>query len=113
MKTYKKNTIQNTRLCINTSTQGESIETKLERIITNKEAITDGAPIIFQERKEGIGAAYNIRTDRFEIAAEAMDIQHKSTIAKRENVGKVVDINGKPESADATLELGNSNENNQ
>ncbi len=64
--------------------EGERIEEKIERIVSNKEAIKDGAPEIFTERKDGIIAAYNIRTDRFELAADAMDAIQRSTAAKRE-----------------------------
>lgn len=64
--------------------EGESIENKMERITTNKEPIKDGAPRIYTERKEGVIAAYNIRTDRFEIAAEAMDKVQASIQAKRD-----------------------------
>jgi hypothetical protein len=67
---------------------GETIEQKVERIVSNKEPITDGAPEIYTERKDGIGAAYNIRTDRFEIAAEAMDKVQASLTAKRDNKAK-------------------------
>lgn len=52
--------------------EGESIERKVERVQTANETIKDGAPEIFTERKDGIVAAYNIRTDRWEVAAEAM-----------------------------------------
>lgn len=69
---------------INKSTQGETIEEKIQRIVNNKEPITDGAPLIYQERKNGVDPACDIRTDRFEIAVEAMDVVSKSMIAKRE-----------------------------
>ena len=67
--------------------EGESIETKIERILENKEPITDGAPTIFTEKKDGVLAAFNIRTDRWEIAAEAMDKIHKQNAAQREAKG--------------------------
>ena len=70
-------------------TEGEPIELKIERIVSNKEPITDGAPEIFTERKDGINAAYNIRTDRFEVATEAMDKVSGSIQAKRDSRGKV------------------------
>ena len=50
--------------------EGETIETKVERVTSNKEAIKDGAPEIYTARKDGILSAYNIRTDRWEIARE-------------------------------------------
>jgi len=67
--------------------EGETIETKIQRVVENGEPITDGAPEIFTERKDGVLAAYNIKTDRWEIAAEAMDKVHKSKIAKAKDTG--------------------------
>ena len=63
---------------------GISIERKVEKITESKEPITDGAPLIYTERKEGVIPAYDVRTDRFEIAVEAMGKVVKSNIAKRE-----------------------------
>jgi len=82
--------------------EGEPIEHKIERIVSNNEAITDGAPAIYTERKDGIISAYNIRTDRWEVATEGMSLVEKNISAKREGKGKtstkkedvkVVDIN--------------------
>jgi hypothetical protein len=69
--------------------EGEPIEWKIERAVSNKEPITDGAPEIFTERKDGVVAAYNIRTDRWEIATEAMDKVSGSIQAKRDAKGAV------------------------
>ena len=69
--------------------EGEPIEHKIERVVSNKEPITDGAPSIFTERKEGVVSAYNIRTDRWEVATEAMDKVSGSIQAKRDAKGKV------------------------
>ena len=87
-----KNIKRNTDLNINTSVEGETIEIKVERITVNREPITDGAPLIYTERKDGVLAGYDIRTDRFEVAIEAMDKVSKSNQAKREEKGKVIDI---------------------
>lgn len=75
---------------------GERIEAKVKRIQHTDEAIKDGAPEIYTDRADGVIAAYNIRTDRFEIAAEAMDKIHMSKVASRDNKpddGKVIDMN--------------------
>lgn len=106
MYTYKKG--NTTTLEINTSVEGEPIETKIERIVNNNEPITDGAPLIYTERKDGVIAGYDVRTDRWEIAIEAMDKVQKAKIAKREErhkpeegkEGKIIDLNEKkpPES---------------
>ena len=81
---YKKPNFKQTSIVSNDSVEGESIETKIERMMNNKERIENTAPLIYTERSEGIGAAFNIRTDRFEIAVEAKDKIHKSAIARRE-----------------------------
>lgn len=69
--------------------EGEPIEHKVQRMLSNKEPIKDGAPVIFTERKDGVIAAYNIRTDRWEIATEAMDKIVASKLAKREEAAKL------------------------
>lgn len=86
---YKKNKMSVGGLKINESLEGETIEQKIERIVQNKEAIKDGAPLIYTERKDGVKAGHNIRTDRFEVAVEAMDYVTRSTLAKRDNVAKM------------------------
>lgn len=62
--------------------EGETIETKVERIVENNEPISDGAPIVYTERKDGVRPEYNIRTDKFEIALDAMDAVNRSKIAQ-------------------------------
>lgn len=73
-----------TSLRVNNAIQGETIEQKVRRITQNKEPITDGAPIIFTERKEGVNPAYDIRTDKWEIAIDAMDVVNRTELARRE-----------------------------
>lgn len=80
---YKINTPTNTSLKINTSEQGETIEQKVQRITNNKEPITDGAPAIYTDRKDGVKPEYNIKTDRFEIAIDTIDKAAKTHITKR------------------------------
>ena len=67
----------------NKSSDGETIEQKIRRITNNNEPITDGAPVIFTGRKDGVRPEYDIRTDRFELAVGAMDKLHANHLAKR------------------------------
>ena len=69
--------------------EGESIENKVRRITENNEPISDGAPIIYTNRKDGVLPAYNIRTDRWEIAQAAMDAVNQDNLAKSKNYGKI------------------------
>ena len=58
---YKTPIFAKTRMQRNTSVQGETIEQKIERIISNKEPIKDGAPLIYTERKQGVKAKAKIK----------------------------------------------------
>lgn len=81
---YKRNQVQVTTISVHESTEGETLEDKIERIVNNNEPITDGAPLVFTEKSQGVRPEYNIRTDRFEIAVDAMDYVNKTEIAKSE-----------------------------
>ena len=64
------------------SYEGEPIEKKIRRIVENKEPITDGAPIVYTEKKDGVLPQYDIRTDKWDIALDAMDKVQGARIAK-------------------------------
>lgn len=73
---------------VNESYEGESIEYKIQRLVKNKEPLDGSVPLTYTERKDGVKPELNIRTDRWEIAADAMDKVSKSNIAKRDNKGE-------------------------
>lgn len=93
MYRYKKP--KTTNLAVDKSYPGETIEQKINRIVNNGEPISDGAPLIYTERKDGVLPQHDIRTDRFEIAVEKMDYVTRSNIAKRE--ARIVEMNKKKE----------------
>ena len=66
--------------------EGQSIEIKCAKLIENNEPITDGAPIIYTEKKDGVRPEFDIRTDRWEIAQSAMDLANASKIAKSKGI---------------------------
>ena len=70
---YSKPSKNNGRLKSIEIYEGESIETKCARVLQNNEPITDTAPIIYTAKEDGVLPAYNIRTDRFDIAMDAYD----------------------------------------
>ena len=61
-----------------------------------------GAPIIYTERKDGVLPAYDIRTDRWEIAQKAMEVNQKAISAKRQR-----DYDGLVEGENKNLNSGN------
>lgn len=62
--------------------EGEAIETKCARITETGEPISDGAPLVYTEKKDGVQAQYNIRADKWDIAQDAMDKVNRAKIAK-------------------------------
>lgn len=83
MKSYTTPGFRKSTIVVNKSKQGESLETKVERMVHNKEPIKDGAPLMYAQRNEGVKEATNIRTDRWEIAVEGTTKIAKSFQAKR------------------------------
>lgn len=62
--------------------EGEAIETKVRRLMETGEPIKDGAPLVYQERKEGIKPEFDIRSDKWDIAESAMNMVAKAETAK-------------------------------
>lgn len=86
---YKKIYQSRTTIERNESVEGETIETKVKRALTNGEGVRETAQIIYTERKQGVMPEFDPRTDRWEVAIDAMDKISKDNTAKRkENIIK-------------------------
>ena len=85
------------KLKINRTEEGEFLHTKIERMIANKEDITEGvSQLIYTERKEGVRPEFNPRADKWDIALEGMDKASKSALARRnEKVNMAPIVTGK------------------
>lgn len=61
--------------------EAEPREVKLRKIINGEASnMEDGVfPTIYTEKKDGVRPEYDIRTDRFEVAIDAMDKINRST----------------------------------
>lgn len=70
------------------TTIDDSLERKLERILTTGEKIEATAPMIYTEKADGVQPAYDIRTDRFEIAQDAKDKIREYTAKKKEEMSR-------------------------
>lgn len=53
--------------------EGETLIKKIQRILDENEPLTDGAPMIYTPKQAGVREDCNIRTDKWEIAMNAMD----------------------------------------
>lgn len=82
---YKTTTPKKTSLRVrNAYPNAQTIEMKVARILNNKEPIKEpGVVTVYTERKEGVKAELNIRTDRWELALDAFDKIAADKLAKR------------------------------
>lgn len=71
------------RISRNETVIGETLETKVKRIVTSGEPLRDGAELIYQEEAYTINPDCDPRTDKQEIAVLAMDKVNQSRYAKR------------------------------
>lgn len=78
--------------------EGETIENKVDRIINNKEPIKDAATVIYTDRKDGVRPEHDIRTDRFDLALDAMDAVHQK--AKTDRKKRIDERTGKKDGDD-------------
>lgn len=76
--------MQKTSMKVNAGYEGVTLEKKIQKIVSNKEPITDASPLIYTDRKDGVQGDYNVRTDKWEVAVDAMDKVNQSTKAHRE-----------------------------
>ena len=73
MKTINKIRINNFKGMIEMTEEGETLIKKIQRILDENEPLTDGAPMIYTPKQEGVREDCDIRTDKWEIAMNAMD----------------------------------------
>ena len=62
--------------------EAEGLEVKLRRVTETNEPLAGDIPIVYTKKTDGVLPAFDIRTDRFEIAREAMSKVQKSEMAK-------------------------------
>lgn len=91
MKLYRKiqrTTIENTGVKTD-EYLGESLEEKIRRVTETNQPIEAISAMIYTERKDGVQPAYDIRTDKWDIAQSAMTTICKVNRERREK--KAVD----------------------
>ena len=73
MKQINKIRINNFNGMIEIKEEGETLIKKIQRIMDENEPLKDGAPLIYTPKQAGVRADCNIRTDKWELAMEAMN----------------------------------------
>lgn len=84
---YKYKTPKKTSIQIDESLfyyDGESMEEKLRRVMNNKEPIDSVAERIYTDRKDGVQPEFDIRTDKWELAAEGFNAINNDNLAQSE-----------------------------
>lgn len=62
-----------TQISHNDSFEGKTIEEELRVIKNNKEPIAQVMPLAYTDRKDGVKAGFDIRSDKIEIARQAKE----------------------------------------
>lgn len=70
--------------------EGITIETMVEKILNNQNNDETEKKQMYTERRDGVLAGTDIRSDRWDIAIDAMDKSSKSQTAKRQAKMNVV-----------------------
>lgn len=79
----------------------EPLEKKVAKITANNEPIDNTAPLLYTAKEDGVRPEYDVRTDRWDIALEAMDKVTASMIAKSKDQQQQQQQQQQPESAPA------------
>ena len=72
MKHINKIRINNFDGMIEYKEEGETLIKKVQRIMDENEPLKDGAPLIYTPKQAGVRADCDIRTDKWDIALDAM-----------------------------------------
>lgn len=64
------------------SYEGQSIEDRCKKLVETGEPIKDTSPLIYTPKEKGVMPQYDVRSDKWEIAQNAMDRVNKERIAK-------------------------------
>lgn len=103
-KMYKKPIFAKTSIIRTESTEGETIEMKMDRIVNQREPLTDGAPLIYTDLDEGVNPVYDVRTDRMEQALLAKDKPTRNELAKRKQY--LEELNTKEKEGETPVDSG-------
>lgn len=69
-------------LRVDATYEAEGLEVKLRRVTETNEPLAGDIPVVYTKKTDGVLPAYDIRTDRFEIAREAMSKVREGEMAK-------------------------------
>lgn len=83
--------------------QGENILTKVRRILDENEPLTDGAPLIYTPKKDGVRPEFDIRTDKWQTAIDAMDKVNAYKLSDYLKTGEPIETS-KQETKETTTE---------
>lgn len=62
--------------------EGQSIENRCKKLVETGEPIKDTSPLIYTPKQKGVMPQYDVRTDKWEIAQNAMDRVNRERLAK-------------------------------
>lgn len=91
-----------TSLRVNKWEIGENMEAKIRRIIANKEQVKDNVELMYSDVTTGVPPQFNIRSDKFETAINALDDNAKKAAMQTQSVGALAKVNMEKEAQGET-----------
>lgn len=82
MRSYRPVSFTRTQLSGVPTYEGQWLHHKIRKMLDQEESIDEISARIYTEKKDGVLPDYDIRTDKWEHASQAMDVVHKNEIAK-------------------------------
>lgn len=95
----------NRTLFVNETYEAEPLEVKMRRILETNEPIDESLPEIYTDKKDGVLPAYDIRTDRFEIARVAMEKIGSAQASEMAKTNSIPEQVGESETSEAEKSL--------
>lgn len=83
MAIYKRKVTDSRLLHINKTYKAESLMMKIRKMLANKEPIEDEIETVYTNKKDGVLPAYDIRTDRWEVAMEAIGKMQNAEVSEQ------------------------------
>lgn len=112
MKRINKIRVNNFAKMIKMIDPGETLIKKCQRILDEGEPLNDGAPMIYTPKQAGVKPECNVRTDKWEIAMNAMDRVNSYKLTKYLKEGTTETPNKPDEQTDGNVVEPNPNRDN-
>lgn len=103
---YKQTSFSGGLINTDNTYEAKSLMCQLRKITEEQTPIEETAPIIYTNKKDGVLKEYDIKTDRFEVAMEAMGKMRSAELTELAKSESAAKLETAKEAATGTVEEG-------